>query len=179
MKKQLVIAAAILFQCAFVLAQDKAFQKGTKTLDASIGLGSPYWSGLQKSLPINPRVGLEVGVTDEISVGGSVAYSGAKYNDYYSQYEYTYKYNAWFIALRGAYHFDVENEKLDPYLGASIGYVVVSVKGDGGPGYAVASGAGYGAFGGVRYYLKKNFGLNAELGYTSFSFLSLGITLKL
>jgi opacity protein-like surface antigen len=178
MKKKLLIALAVLFQFGYAPAQDKPFEKGIKTFDISIGLGSPYWSGLQKSLPINPRAGIEVGITDEISVGGSIAYSGAKYS-YYSLDEYTYKYNAWFIALRGAYHFDVENEKLDPYLGASIGYVVVSVKGEGNYAYGVASGTGYGAFGGVRYYLKKNFGLNGELGYTSFSFLSLGISLKL
>lgn len=172
-----MIAAAILFQCVCALGQEKAFEKGTKTFDVNIGLGSPYWSGLQKSLPVNPRVGVEVGINDEISVGGSLAYSGAKY-DYYYLGEYQYKYNAWFVALRGAYHFDVENEKIDPYLGASLGYVIVSVTGEGGYAYGVASGAGYGAFGGVRYYIKPNFGLNGELGYSSFSFLSLGVSLK-
>jgi opacity protein-like surface antigen len=176
--KQLLMTAVIALQSLCVFSQDAVFGKGTKLLDFNIGLGSPYWSGLQKSLPVNPRIGLEIGVTDEISVGGSVAYSGAKYT-YQSFETYTYKYNAWFIALRGAYHFDVDNEKLDPYLGASIGYVVVSVSGEGGYAYSVASGAGYGAFGGVRYYFKKNFGLNAELGYTSFSFLGVGVSLKL
>lgn len=177
MKKQLLLAMCTLL-CACAFAQ-KPFQKGAKLLDVNLGLGSPYWgSGLSKSLPVNPRVGMEIGVTDEISVGGSVAYSGAKYTYRYFD-EYTYKYNAWFIALRGAYHFDVDNEKLDPYLGASLGYVVVSVKGEGNYAYSAGSGAGYGAFGGVRYYLKPNFGLNAELGYTSFSFLSVGISLKL
>jgi hypothetical protein len=178
MEKKLTVAVVLVLQCLFGWAQNGAFQKGTKTFDANIGLGSPYWSGLQKSLPINPRVGVDVGVTDEISLGGSLAYSGAKYSYYYFD-EYTYKYNAWFVALRGAYHFDVENDKIDPYLGASLGYVVVTVKGAGDYAYGVASGAGYGAFGGVRYYLNKKFGLNGELGYSSFSFLTLGISLKL
>jgi hypothetical protein len=178
MKKQLLLAF-ITLQCACAFSQDP-FKKGTKLLDFNIGLGSPYWgSGLKKTLPINPRVGLEVGVTDEISVGGSVAYSGAKYTYDYFGTRYEYKYNAWFIALRGAYHFTLENEKLDPYVGASLGYVVVSVSGDDDYEYSVGSGAGYGAFGGIRYYLKPNLGLNAELGYSSFSFLSIGVSLRL
>lgn len=178
MKKQLLLVV-ITFQCVWAFSQKSAFSKGDKILDINIGLGSPYWSsGLRKTLPINPRAGIEVGVTDEISVGGSVAYSGAKYTYYNANY-YTYKYNAWFIALRGAYHFDLDNKKLDPYLGASLGYVVVSVSGDGGYGYNIGSGAGYGAFGGVRYYVKPNLGLNAELGYSSFSFLNIGVSFRL
>jgi opacity protein-like surface antigen len=177
--KKYVMLAAMSLSCLCAFSQDH-FVKGTKLLDLNIGLGSPYWSsGLKNTLPINPRVGLEVGVTDEISVGGSVAYSGAKYEYNILGDQYTWKYNAWFIALRGAYHFELENEKLDPYVGASLGYVVVSVSGDDSEGSTVGSGAGYGAFGGIRYYIQNNLGLNAELGYSSFSFLNIGVTLKL
>ena len=182
MKKQLLLCA-LLLQAICMHAQEQ-FGKGTKTIDVNLGLGSPYWgAGYKHAFPFNPRIGMEYGITDEISLGGSIAYSGAKYdwgNIYGSHY--TLKYNAYFISARGAYHFKLDNEKLDPYLGASIGYVVVSVKDDSPYGSSVSSvgsGVGYGGFGGIRYYIKPKLGLNAELGYSSFSFLNLGVSFKL
>ena len=179
MKKQLLFCA-LLLQAICMHAQEE-FGKGTKTIDVNLGLGSPYWgAGYKHSFPFNPRIGMEFGITDDISLGGSIAYSGAKYDwNNFNGYHYTIKYNAYFISARGAYHFKLDNEKLDPYLGASIGYVVVSVNDNSGYSSSVGSGAGYGGFGGIRYYIKPKLGLNAELGYSSFSFLNLGVSFKL
>ena len=175
--KKLAIMLFVVVNCSLAYAQDDYFGKGTKVFDINVGLGSPYWSsGLKNSLPINPRIGLEVGITDEISIGGSVAYSGAKYDYDDGFYKYSIRYNAYFIGARGAYHF-ATSEKLDPYAGASLGYVVVSVNGTS-SAYSVGSGAGYGGFVGIRYYPKSKLGLNAELGYSSFSFLNVGASFK-
>ncbi len=155
---------------------DLSFDKGTKVLDAGVGLGSPYWStGFSNSLPFNPRIGMEAGITENISVGGSVAYSGSSFKYFGGKINY----NAFFISARGAYHF-ATSEKLDPYAGLSLGYVLVSV-GNSQSGFttAASSGVGYGLFAGLRYYLKPKFGLNAELGYSSFSFLNVGVSFKL
>jgi Outer membrane protein beta-barrel domain len=154
----------------------KCFGEGTKLVDAGIGLGSPYWgSGFSNSIPFNPRVNFESAVSENISVGGGVAYSGSSYKYIGGKL----KYNAFFIAGRGAYHFATSN-KLDPYAGVSAGYVLVSVSdSDLGVLGTATSGFGYGAFLGLRYYLKERLGLNAELGYSSFSFLNAGVSFKL
>lgn len=173
MSKSYCISLLLAFFSLSALSQS-AFQQGDKIIDLGIGLGSPYWgSGFKSSLPVNPKLNVEFGITEEISVGGTVSYSGSKY----SYGSYTVKYSGIFVGGRGAYHFPV-NEKIDPYLGASAGFVIVTVKDNAGYGSAASSGFGYGAFGGARYYFQQNLGVNAELGYSSFSFLSIGLSLK-
>ena len=153
-------------------SSQESFNKDSKLLSFNVGLGSPYWSSVLKSdLPINPGIQYEQGITDNISVGGSLSYSSATYKPY------NLKYNAYFVCGRSAWHFK-SNEKLDPYVGASAGYVVVSVS-SGDYHASASSGIGYGAFAGIRYYPSGRLGVQAELGYSSFSFLNAGVTLKL
>jgi opacity protein-like surface antigen len=168
----------ILVNCTVIAnAQQLAYNEGDKVLDLTIGLGSPYWgSGFKSSLPVNPRVGFEYGITENISGGGSVAYSSSSYD-----YGYGYgkiKYTGLFISARGSYHF-ATTEKFDPYAGLSLGYVLVTVS-DSYSGYvaSASSGVGYGLHLGARYFFQPKFGLNAELGYSSFSFLNAGVCFK-
>lgn len=174
MKNKIILS--VLLICAIAGKAQKAFNEGDKIFDLTIGFGSPYWNaGFKNSLPVNPRIGMEYGITENISAGGSAAFSTSSYNYGYGKIKYT----GIFVAARGSYHF-ATTEKLDPYAGLSLGYVIVSVS-DTYSGYvgSAASGVGYGLHLGIRYYPKSKFGLTGEVGYSSFSFLNAGICLKL
>jgi hypothetical protein len=90
------------------------------------------------------------------------------------------------IGARGAYHFPLDNDKLDLYLGAMISYNIVTFKYTNtdpyyynfySSGWSYPSFVGFSGYGGIRYYLSDNFGLNAELGY-GVAYLTLGVSYK-
>ena len=69
-------------------------------------------------------------------------------------------------------------EKVDLYGGASVGYVIVSVSDNQGYTGSAASTAGFGVFGGIRYYFQPKIAVYGELGYQSLSVLNIGVTFK-
>jgi Outer membrane protein beta-barrel domain len=163
---------------SFAVQAQSAFNADTKLLDVGVGFGSPFWgSGYKNSLPVNPRISFEKAVDEQISAGVSLAYSSSKYDYKSIGLNYAYKLKGYYISGRGAWHFKV-NEKIDPYAGASAGYVIVTLSDSDGLGGVASSGFGYGIFGGARYYPKGKLGVNAELGYSSFAFLSVGASFK-
>ena len=174
--KQFFFSTILLLCAAVASAQSStsqsAFKQGDKIFSAGLGLGSPYWGGGLSSSLISPTVALEVGVSDEISIGGSLAYSSSKLS------YYDWKYHAYFIGGRGAYHFDISKENIDLYAGAGVGYVIVTVGSKTYGGAAIGSGVGYTAFGGGRYYFGQKAAVYAELGYGSFSILNAGVSFK-
>ena len=102
-------------------------------------------------------------------VGGIVGYSG-----------YGYK-NDWFyhnitVGGRFGYHFNWGVDKLDTYAVATGGWVIYA-----GDGYADQYKVGWPLFGvniGARYFINEKFGFWAEAGYSSFSFLDIGLAFK-
>jgi opacity protein-like surface antigen len=178
MKKiMLTIVTVCLF--SILASSQSAVNEGDKLIDIGVGFGSPYWgSGYKSSLPVNPRISFEKSVSDDFSVGGSVAFSSSKYD--YSSFgsSYSWKVNGYFIAARGSYHFPV-NKKVDPYIGGTAGYVIVTISDSEGSSGAATSGFGYGGYAGIRYFPTGKLGINAELGYTSFSFMTVGLSIKL
>jgi len=161
----------------------KAYSKGDNLLNVGIGIGSPFFgSGYSSSLPVNPSISYEKGITDAISVGGQVSYASSKYKVNYPGSNYTFKENAFYIGARGSYHFN-ELLQLDPkfdvYGGASLGYVITSVSDNQGFSTSTGSGIGFGVFAGGKYYFLSKTGLFAELGYQSLAVLNVGVTFKL
>ena len=87
-----------------------------------------------------------------------------------------------------AYHFAAPNEtgkKPDPYAGVVIGYLIANYSCHNGynvPGYGLPAGKAGGiavdAFAGAHYLFSPHICVFGELGYTSFSILSLGIAFK-
>jgi hypothetical protein len=154
--------------------EGSAFSKGTSDINIGVGIGTFYWgSGVTNTLGVNPTFSYEYGVSDKFSVGGHLSYSAAKF----SSYGYEVKYSGILIGPRGSYHFGT-SEKFDPYVGATLGYVIVSVSDNTGYPGAKASGLGLGGFLGARYFPGSSVGFHAELGYTSFSFLTAGVSFK-
>lgn len=185
MKKNLLILFALCFMgvtAALAQKTTNAYNSSDNLLNVGIGLGSPFFgSGCSSSLPVNPTLSYEHGVTDEISIGGQLFYASSKFNYAYFGSAYSFKENATYIGARGSYHLndilDLDS-KFDVYGGASVGYVIVSVSDNTGYSGSVASAVGFGAFAGGKYFFSPKTGVYAELGYQSLSFLNVGLAFK-
>lgn len=178
MRKLFLTSLSTLFVYALSYAQNDeglSFSKGTSDVNIGVGIGTFYWgSGVTNTLGVNPTISYEYGITDKFSIGGNISYSAAKFSSFGDEI----KYSGILIGPRGAYHF-ATSEKFDPYVGATLGYVIVSVTDNsGGAVAAKASGIGLGAFLGARYFPGSSFGFHAEIGYTSFSFLTAGVSFR-
>lgn len=165
----LLIGAAFIFNTPAAYSQ---FENGDKLLNLGIGLNS-YYSG---GIPLGAS--FEVGITDEISVGGSASFLSHTYfgND---------KFTAIYIGGRGSYHVNkllqLNNDKLDLYAGAALGYRSFSWSNDyygGSLGGSYGSGIYFGGFIGGRYYFANNIGAFLELGAGGSSNANLGVTFK-
>lgn len=163
-------------------ASAKAFGEGDNLLNVGVGIGSPFFgAGYSSSLPINPSISYERGITNEISVGGQVAYASSKYSYNYPGANYNFKENAIYIGARGSYHFNELldlDPKFDVYGGASIGYVIVNVSDNLGYSGATGSGVGFGLFAGGKYYFSNSTGVFAEVGYQSLAVLNVGVAFR-
>lgn len=183
MKKQLLLATVFMLSAITGMAQSKSssFNKGDNLLNIGVGIGSPFFgSGYSSSLPVNPTISYERGVSNAISVGGQLSYASSKYEGFNNSY--SFKESAIYIGARGSYHFNELlqlNPKFDLYGGASLGYVTVSISDNQSTYEGAASSLGFGLFAGGKYYLKSSTALYAELGYQSLSLLNVGIAFKL
>ena len=63
-----------------------------------------------------------------VSLGGYLGYKSISdnYNDGF--YSYSWKWSYTIIGVRGAYHFPLDNDKLDIYLGAMLSYNILNFK---------------------------------------------------
>jgi hypothetical protein len=170
MKKTISIFGLLMLSCVFsITANAQAFQKGTKNL--SIGVGSGYGLGL--------NAGVDIGISDLVSVGAIGAFSSRNYGYLTNDYRVTYVG----IGGRAGVHFGkylkdlgIDEDKFDPYVGLTAGFRTVKVGGTYSQYYSgVNGGIFFGGYGGVRYYFKEKLGIYAEGG---FPYSSLGLTIK-
>ena len=188
MKKLLASVVIVFISHTSFSQKSEVFEKGTNVINVGFGLGDVYWgTGYSNSgFPISFNASYEHGVTEKlgigyIGVGGELSYSSATYKS--GPYKWT---NAGvLIAGRASYHFALDGaigEKLDPYAGVLLGYVITSSSNNAPSGYnysySKASAIGTGAFAGAHYYFTPNFGVYAELGFNITSVLNTGLTFK-
>jgi hypothetical protein len=189
--KVAMLSVAVLI--ASVGTTKAQYEVGTNVLNLGVGLGSTLLGGYSGSnVSQTPAIGLsfEHGTWElgdgVVSLGGYLGYKSIKDEYSWGSYTSTWKWTYTIIGVRGAYHFPLDNEKLDLYLGAMLSYNILNFKyTDTDPNYnssydwsgGYGSAAGFSAFGGVRYYLTDNIGLNAELGY-GIAYLTLGLSFK-
>ncbi len=132
------------------------FKKGDNLLNLGIGLGGGFGTPIGASF--------EHGFTDKISAGAIATFSSTTI-PYGAGGDFKYTYII--AGARASYHFDFGVEKLDPYLGAMLGYNVATVTNP--SGYAgppvTAGGIAYGGHVGARYYFSSKIGAFAEAGY--------------
>ncbi len=175
-----------LFVLGFLVGNAQEVAKGDKIVNLGVGLGSALYSGSYYSSTVPPISGsLEVVMDDQLfdgkgawGLGGYLGYAASKYK--YTGYDYGWKYSNIIIGPRGYLHYNLV-EKLDTYVGAMLGYNVVSSKWYGGGssvGSASGSGVIFSGFVGARYFFNDNVAGMVELG-SGIAYLNLGVALKL
>ena len=139
--KILKITFLLLITGAYTM-QAQSFAKGQKDINIGLGLGGGYgsnttvlYAGETQSSTPPISAALEFGVTDAISIGGYVAYTGTKWTYTGTDYDihgnpFTYSntdsWKFYIIGVRGAYHFAqfISNDKVDLYAGVMLGDVI-------------------------------------------------------
>ncbi|NOT94318.1 hypothetical protein [Ferruginibacter sp.] len=166
----------IVTNCSINAQSSTGFEKGDKLLNIGIGVNSYYNEGF----PIGAS--FEVGISDVISVGGNVDYLGSKYN-YGSGLNY--KFTTLYIGARGSYHvndlLNINNEKIDLYAGATIGFRNFSFKDNfssTGLGSSYSNGVFFGGYVGGKYYFHNKLSVFTELGAIGSTNARLGLGFK-
>ncbi len=189
MKKIMILACLLVSQLTF--SQTK-FSKGDQFVSVSYGLGAigVNWTDLYSSYsnyssftfgPVG--VYYEKAITDKIGIGkigigGSINYlrNSTSYDILSSNNSVSISQLA--VALRGAYHFELENKKIDPYAGVGLVFSHFSYKSSySNDKFSFGSPLGTQAFVGSRYFFTDNIAAFAELGY-GLAYLNIGGTYK-
>ena len=150
MKKFLFLAG--LFMAALTASAQADLGKGNLQLNAGTGISG--WG-----IPV--YVGLDYGVTNDISVGGEFTFRSYSHSSYYT-------HNIMGFFGNGNYHFNnLFNlpRPLDLYAGLSLGVYTSTVTAKEGNEYHGDSYSGFSLIGqtGARYFFTDNFGVNLEL----------------
>lgn len=156
-----------LFLIIFVSLSFFALGQGTLEqgeLQANGGLGFSNWG-----VPV--FVGIDYGVTDEISVGGEISYR--------TKTESSVKYTGFGFSTNGNYHFNKLLDLpsvFDVYAGVSLGYY--NWNSNNADKSIYNSGATFSGQVGGRYFFNPQWAINLELGAGSFSGGKLGVTYR-
>ncbi len=174
MKKFLMI----IFIGFFALSANAqhVFEKGDLMFNA--GLGFFAYDGFIPAIYISGEYGsIPTGDVGLVSFGGIMSYKYSSYSWYI--YDYDDYYHQFVIGPRAIWHLHVfESDKWDAYGGVGFGVRIHTVYSWNGIDI-VRKGkvSPYGElFVGGRMMLKKNFGLNAEMGYGTLSVIKFGVT---
>ena len=163
--KKLTIFLLVASTLAAITSASAAFEPGKFYLGPSVGLA---WRGL--GLGVNG----EYAYNKNWGFGGELSYTG--FSDSYSGFGYTYKWKYTFVGglAYGAYHFILKNnEKLDPFVKAGLGYFHWSAdySDNAGNTYAHLYGAGYSSgvgitgAAGIRYAFSPKLLGRLQVGY--------------
>jgi outer membrane protein W len=112
-----------------------------------------------------------------LGIGVSADYYG--YSDNFSGFGYSFKYIP--IGVTGNYHFKLENKKIDPFLGAGLGYNYISCSYTGigySSNYCSSSAIYFIGRAGARYFFNPNMALYGDVGAGAAT-LNIGLTFKL
>jgi len=166
MKKHYLTLALLILTTA-IYAQSPVF-KGMKQFNAGVGLSS--WG-----IPV--YVGLDFGVTQDITLGGEISFRS--YNETWKNNKYNHSLIG--FSGNGNYHFNrILNipSAWDFYAGLNIGFYIWNSPNDYDGSHS--SGLGLNAQIGGRYYFTQRLGVNLELGGgNAFSGGKFGISVKL
>jgi len=164
-------------------ARASSFKDGQRLVGVTVGLGglagaygdaSGSVLGVEYDQAINP----------EWSVGGILGHTSSHYHANYLGTAWGWDYGYTIIGARGAYHFakQIKDPRLDAYVGATLGYDVVSASYNGPTGIPYGSASSsymlFGIHGGGRYDMSNKWGLQGELGF-GIGYLSLGAYMRL
>jgi hypothetical protein len=161
--------------------------QGNLLINAGIGFGTPLF-GDTVVPPLSASVDYLYPLNGmPLSFGGLIGLTTSELDFSYGNYGYTYSYSMFTLGARMGWHFDFGVDKLDTYGTLTLGYIFTSAKaeytGDWGAfpkTDPVATGSFlFGINVGARYFFTDMIGAYAEVGFSAFSFLSLGVAVKL
>ena len=169
----LFISLAIGFTVQNATAQ---FKNGGNYLGPHIGL-----SGVGSTLTLG--LDYERGITNAGEVGPGIIGIGVLF-DYYSYSEdYFANAGSWTyidFGVSGMYHFVLDNDKWDPFIGLVLGYEVASWKWNNtySGGYSPSAGGfTLGGSAGIRYFFNDNWAAQARVGF-GFYIFAVGVDYK-
>lgn len=178
--RSILVAAAVVALPSMASAQDQIFRVGYTDVGVTIGIGGRGNSDLsfggrfERAFKAMPDYG-----------NGTLAFALSadvhSWGDETGLYSYDYRIIP--IGASVNYHFNLENKKLVPFLGAGLGYEIVTCDWDG-PGTedidcgAYDSGIYFIGRAGARYFLTDRMAAYADVG-TGGSALNLGLTFKI
>lgn len=195
-KNHLLILLAIL---SFNIAHTQVFESGSNHIQVGYGFGlnnskllSAYQSNNSyKYSGFGPVFGsFEHGITDNIGIGGCISYSsfGGSWvqESYLNSYDYSYRWSTLSIMIRGAYHFNLNNPKIDSYAGIGLGIMKFGYKwtsndpnfNESNNNISLGTPLGYQIFIGGRYLFTDKIGVYGEIGY-GISLMNLGLSFKI
>jgi hypothetical protein len=160
---------------------------GNILVNAGIGFGTPLY-GKTVVPPLSASVDYLYAQNGlPMSFGAIMGLSTSELDFSYGNYGYTYSYSMFSLGARFGWHFNFGVDKLDTYGILTLGYIFLSsdaeYRGEWGLAYKpepVSTGSFlFGVNVGARYFFTDMIGAYAEVGYSAFSFLSLGVTVKL
>ena len=183
----IVLICSFLTQNAFAQRKMKqqgdgsSMQVGNIFINGGIGVGANYYSTYNYGTAFGFKIAAEFGLWQAgpgvITLGPELG--GTFSNGAYGYYAGNGTNNTFVIAGRSAWHFGWDVPNLDTYAGVSAGigfnhytyYANSNLSRD-----RVVPAIG--GFVGASYFIKPNFGFNAEAGY-DITFFQVGIVLKL
>lgn len=174
-----LVAAAVVAMPSMASAQDQIFQVGYTDIGITIGLGGLGETGVsfggrfERAFKEMPDYG-----------NGTLAFalSADVHSWSYDSGPYQWSYRIIPIGASVNYHFNLENKKLVPFLGAGLGYQITSCDYDG-PFFdddcgSYNSGIYFIGRAGARYFLSERMAGYADVG-TGGAALNLGIMFKI
>jgi hypothetical protein len=177
MRRTAYVIALALATSTVASAQQPAataggFGMGYTDFGATVGLG-----GIGGAFAIGGRFERAIKALPEMNngtLGFQVSADWYKYDQNFvsSAYDFTYLP----IGATANYHFNVANKKLDPFVGAGLGYVIVSTSYDG-VGSVDASGIYFAGRLGLRYFMNEKMAAYVDTGVGS-SALNVGLTFR-
>lgn len=152
-------AVGLLVMVSGVAAgQSRIFGMGYKDIGPTIGLG-----GIGSTVSLGGRFETAIKQLPNLGDGAlgiqvSVQYYHNSFGAGVGKYSFSYIP----IGATLNYHIKVNDGKIDPFVGAGLGYSIVSVSGN----FGGSSGSGiyFIGRGGIRYFLKDAFALYADVG---------------
>jgi hypothetical protein len=178
MKKMLFIIVVLLFAFGSSNAQ---FTPNNHYLGPCVGLS---FLGSTPQFGVNYEYGMDLENFGRVGIGGIFRYWS--YSEDFGGFlgSGKWSYTDILIGAQGNYHFKLESNTFDPWVGVTLAYDAGSVSWDGPGGYNYASptygGLFFGAQGGARYWFSPTVAVSARLGYGSLSYgaLDLGVDFK-
>jgi len=161
----------------FAFTTKAQFTPNNHYLGPSIGLS---FLGSTPQFGANYEYGMDLENFGRVGIGGIFRYWSYSENYFQGDWSYT---NI-LIGAQGNYHFKLESDKFDPWVGLVLAYDAGSVSWDGPGGYNYASptygGLFLGAQGGARYWFSPTIAVIARIGFGTLSYgaLDLGVDFK-